>query len=238
MSRLRFAGSLLLSAFIVSLSARSADTKITQPTQTYKNKVKLPTQFDAFIPKPTLINPTNPTTYFGGDSRTFGTNPNQYRVAQKVTLIPVTSVDPGGYDVASVANLAGLSTEWASSSVDSSGNIIPGSTPLATGTASTTGMSVTVNRTADRAVQSEDRGSAGNPLVPVACNISWDLFVLIDGTSKGRPVYSITGSTGHFPAYEMYIGSQNVPVFDPGGNISLTLCVPQSSITPISGGIQ
>lgn len=232
------AAPIFLSAFLVGVLPRLAYSKITQPTQTYKNKVRLPIQFDAFIPAPTLLNPLNPFTYFGGDNRTFGTNPNQYRVAQKATLIPVTSVEPLGFDVASVANLAGLSTEWASSSVDASGNIIAGSAPILTGTASTAGMSVAVTRTGDRAVQAEMSGSVANPLISIACNISWDLFVLVDGASKASPVYSITGTTGHFPAYEMYIGSQNVPVFDPGGNISLTLCLRQSAITPISGGIR
>jgi len=81
------------------------------------------------------------------------------------------------------------------------------------------------------------KGTASNPLL-WACNISWDLFVLIDGTDKSNPVYLITGTTGQFPAYEIYVGTQNVPVFDPDGSSAIRLCFPQQTISPIAGGIQ
>jgi len=241
------------------IPAIPGEAVITQPQQQYKLRVNVPITFSAFIPDNNIDAPPSFVTYaycdfnpciYQGDNRDFTPTGTTYRVRQQITLVPADPAQPLGFLAGTTANLVQPSALYDKlTSIGLDGNLtqealadtVLGDTVLkiAVGTAGTSSMNVATTRAAPRAMQVELSGNVTNPIPFFACNITWDLTVIADGTSKSSPIYEISGKRGEYPAYDMSIGVQYLQLYDPRplGRTGFSLCAPTEPISQ-SGALQ
>lgn len=238
---------------LLAIAASGTAAVITQPVQQYSLRVNVPIAFTAFIPDNNIPAPPSFVSYsycdfhacvYQGDNRDFTPAGTTFRVRQKITLAPADPAQSLGFLVGTTENLAQSSSLYdKASSIGPDGNLTQqaladsnlGDTNLkiAFGTANTGSMHVVTTRNAERVVQVNLTGDVTNPIPFFACNITWDLGVLIDGTSKTSPTYEISGTRGQYPAYDMSIGIQYLQLYDPRplGRTGFSLCLPTESFT-------
>lgn len=220
---------------------------ITQPRQQYKLRVDVPITFSAFIPDNNIDAPlslfdivhphcfTNQCVY-EGDNRPFSPTATTYRVRQSITLAPADPAEPLGYRVGTTFNLGRPSALYDKATSVSGGNLTAAALAdtilndnvlkIDFGTADIRSMHVSTIRTAARGMRADLAGDVTNPLPLFACNITWNLSVTVDATSKAQPTISITGDRGRYPAYDMSVGVQYFQIYDPRplGRTVLSLC--------------
>lgn len=255
---------LLLIAFLILPLCEAEAARITQPKQTYKNHVAVPLLMASFIPnnnidEPTLAGPA--TTVFEGDDRPFTSVPASARTREQVTVIPSVTASQTGLKAGTIERFVGRSFQYDKASsldpatadaLNPSGkltqaakadqNLGDGNLKIAEGTASNESMEVFVDRVGERKLTVTMKGSVANPLVFAArllnCSIAWNFVVTVDGTNKSQPTYSISGTRVNYPAYEAYLGRQEIHRFDPvlNGTDATFLCLPQAQFKPTPGG--
>ncbi|MCZ7593312.1 MAG: DUF3238 domain-containing protein [Kiritimatiellae bacterium] len=216
-------------------------------------KAEFPIEVTAFIPHDHISDPFHSIMgiVFGGDDRGFDKNATSYRMRQKVAVVTIEECDADGLKEGSIANLVGTTRSYdEATSVDSGTGKLTAAAKADTvtgaplmidyGTASTSGMNITVNRLTNRKVEAVIVGSAANPLVPFAPAIDYDFTVTIDSTDPLNSTYQITGSHDGFPAYEVYISNQRIHEHDPiaTGEGPLSLGPPKEHNVNHSGDIQ
>lgn len=225
---------------------------ISQPSQQYKLRVDVPITFSAFIPDNNIDAPlslfdilhphcfTNQCVY-EGDDRPFSPAATTYRVRQSVTLAPADPAEPLGVRVGSTSNLARPTALYDKATSVSGGNLTAAALADTTlndnvlkidfGTANASSMNAGTTRTAARGMRANLSGDVTNPLPVFACNITWNLSVTVDGTSKASPTIAIAGNRGRYPAYDLSVGTQYFQIYDPRplGRTVLSLCLPTES---------
>lgn len=242
---------IILAALIGGVCALTVESKTTLPKQLYTRKDSVPVELTIFIPQNNLPNPADGgTTIFEGDNRTFNKNATSFRCRQKVTVVPVESLNASGLKPGSIENLVGTTRKYdPATSLDSQGNLTAAARAdmvqgppmmLEYGVASNADMHVSVTRSGARRLRVMLQGSAANPLVFSAPAIDWNIIIDIDATDRGRPKYTVTGSHDGFPAYELYLFDQRIYAYDPvaAGETPLALFPPMDKTAGSSGDIQ
>jgi hypothetical protein len=202
--------------------------------------------FSAFIPHDNVPGPPFDTCrtaspyslrrdlYYRGDNRSFSAAAPNYRVREKVTVIPDSvvgeAVDANGLKKNSIERLIGQTRSYAEDAILNNNMIDVGdddgvpddcilfhqaATALIT---DGNGMEVTVERINEHKVTIHLTGGPGNPLNTAAklgANLDWDYTITID-TSADKPNWTLKGAHDGFPAYEIYINDQEIYTYSPG----------------------
>jgi len=238
----------------IGLTVPAFAATILQPRQQYKLRVEVPITFSAFIPDNYIDAPAaifdfllhpycalNPCVY-EGDDRPFSATATTYRVRQSITLIPADPTELLGFRVGTTSNLASPSALYDKATSLGPDDRLTSAARADTilndhvmkldfGTANTSSMHVVTTRTAPRGMRADLSGDVTNPLPLIACDITWNLSVTVDATSKASPIITITGNRGRYPAYDISVGVQYLQIYDPRPleRTVLSLCLPTES---------
>jgi hypothetical protein len=192
-------------------------------------------QIDAFIPQTWLYEPAylNLTTAYidQGNSRknpldaslTTGTSifvqnsPEGYKVGQTVNVCAFPTYDTdGSQEEATKQTTVGATHEY-KAAVLVSGEIPASAVPTKVATATPTTDTVTVSHPSPSVVVATLEMVVSNPTIKLSplAPIHYKTTVTIDRSNPSQPTCTVTGTNCEFPAYEIYINSQQVYHFDP-----------------------
>lgn len=164
--------------------------------------------------------------YFSGDNRGFDPDAENFRLRQRVTLIPDEMDDPDGVHEDGVSNEAGEVSAFAEDAM-ADGVIGDGDEDGISDDcilfhkahrAETDLMDVTVTRTGPKSLQARFKGTLDSPLVgpaEVLGAIDWDFTLTLDITTEPG-IWTLSGAHDGFPAYEIYVNGAPLYRHDPG----------------------
>ena len=167
-----------------------------------------------------------------GDDRGASSTSQEYRLAQKVTVIPSRALDPDGIDESTIANLAGdwVNYERGSSVNPETGRLtlqaksewlveadkgVPYMVDYATFNAEDYASITPGERPGASAAVALFRGSAPYLLIPGFCPFEWDFEVTIDASVPAAPTVTVEGWHRDMPGYEIYVDGQPVYLWQP-----------------------
>ena len=155
---------------------------------------------------------------YGGDNRGFSSSASSYRTRQLVTV----RIKSDPIIVEAPINAVLVTKKYNCSAVDD--DTVKNDTPVNSGTADPSGMSITASRVSASTIAVGMSGSVRNPCVfdpfcagffPVTPYIDWCYTIRIFTRPDGSSGFSITGGNDNFPSYEVYINGQPIHQFAP-----------------------
>lgn len=146
-----------------------------------------------------------------------------FRLQQRVVVIPNAAADADGLvNGTTPINAVGLTREYASDALtngaakvddgDDDSMLFDCHLLERRDRASNSGMQVQVTRTGPQSVEARLQARVGDPSYPLSHlggPLQWNLTVTID-ESSGRPLVSVSGEHGEFPAFELFVNDKLV----------------------------
>jgi len=150
----------------------------------------------------------------GGDDRGASTDKTaSSRLYQAVTIIPFESLDADGIKDGTDQNVPGLTTLYDREDslphpdrddYDSGHRFKAGATPVQTSTVDASRADIEAEpRSSANKIKVRLHGQANDPLILLACDIDWNVFIEIDASDPAGVKYEISGAHDDAPAFEI-----------------------------------